>query len=131
MDNQILQRIILLLLCLCQIKAAKFPGFVSVAIIDTYTGKSEKILLELGKVLCDERHLFEIKAKSIDADEENPNVAWVDIEIHYLPAKKNASSCVQLGKLCTNQIYRFENTRYIIGFDMLPHLDDEEYLIKN
>ena len=76
--------------------------------------------------LDDERHLFEIKAKSIDADEENPNVAWVDIEIHYLLAKKNIPSCVQLGKLCTNQIYRFENTRYIIGFDILPQLDDEE-----
>ena len=127
MDNQILQRIILLLLYLCPINAAKFPGFVSVAIVDTYTGKSERILLELGKVLNDERHLFEIKAKSIDADEENPNGAWVDIEIHYLLAKKNVPSCVQLGKLCTNQIYRFENTRYIIGFDILPHLDDEAY----
>jgi hypothetical protein len=125
-DNQILQRIILLLLYLCPINAAKFPRFVSVAIVDTYVGKSERILLELGKVLNDERHLFEIRAKSIDTDEENPNVAWVDIEIHYLLAKKNVTSCVQLGKLCTNQIYRFENTRYIIGFDILPQLDDEE-----
>lgn len=127
MDNQILQRIILLLLCLCPINAVKFPGFVSVAIVDTYTGKSEKILLEPGKTMNDEQHLFDIKVKSIDADEENPSVAWVDIEIHYLLAKKNVPSCVQLGKLCTNQIYRFENTRYIIGFDILQHLDDEAY----
>ena len=127
MDKRILQRFILFLLCIYPINATKFPGFVSLAIVDTFTGKNENILLEPGKTAKDEQNLFKIKVQNIEADEENPSIAWVDIEMHYQSSKLDLPVCVQFGKLCTNQVYRFENTRYIIGFDILPHLDDETF----
>ncbi len=124
MDKQILQRFILFLLCIYPINAAKFPGFVSLAIVDTFTGKNENILLEPGKTVKNEQNLFKIKVQNIEADEENPSVAWVDIEMHYQSSKLDLPVCVQLGKFCTNQVYRFENARYIIGFDISNYVNE-------
>lgn len=128
MGGEILQRILLYFLFIVPIYAHKFPGFVSLAIVDTFTGKNENILLEPNKIINDNHHHFEIKVGSIEADVEDVGVAWVDLEIYYQPSKAEVPVCVQFGKLCTNQVYRFENTRYIIGFDILPYVDEDAYL---
>ncbi len=128
MEEEILQRILLCLFCIYPIHSAKFSGFVSIAIVDTFTGRNENILLEPGKTMNDDQQHFEIKVKNIDADTEDSSIAWVDIEIHYQPSKVDTPVCVQLGKLCTNQIYRFKNGRYIIGFDISHYVDEDAYL---
>lgn len=127
MAKQILQRIILFLFYLLPLFAGNFPSFVSLAIVDTFTGIHENILLEPGKTMNDEHHRFEIKVKNIETDTENSSVAWVDLEIRYIASKADAPICIQRGKLCTNQIYRFNVGRYILGFDVSDYLNDEVY----
>lgn len=124
MDKQILQRILLWLFLVFSVHAANFPGFVSLAIVDTFTGKNENILLESGEITQDEQQCFTIKVNGIDADAENPSIAWVDVEIHYLSSKTDVPVCIQRGKLCTNQIYRFEKGRYVLGFDVLACMNE-------
>ncbi len=123
-----MQRILLCLLYILPIHGAKFPGFVALAIVDTFTGAHENILLEPGKTSKDDHQHFEVKVGNIEADEENPSIAWVYLEIYYKPSAVDAPVCVQLGKLCTNQIYRFKNERYIIGFDISHYTDEDAYL---
>ena len=123
-----MQRILLCLLYILPIHGAKFPGFVALAIVDTFTGAHENILLEPGKTSKDDQHHFEIKVKDIEVDAENPGVAWVNLEIFYTPSKVDTSVCIQHGRLCTNQIYRFKNERYIIGFDISHYVDEDAYL---
>lgn len=123
-----MQRILLCLLYILPIHGAKFPGFVALAIVDTFTGNNENILLEPNKTSKDDHQRFEIKVKNIEADEENPNVAWVSLEIYYKASKVDVPICVQHGRLCTNQIYRFGNTRYILGFDISYYVDEDAYL---
>lgn len=124
MDGGILQRILFLFLCFFQIYGEKFPGFVSIAIVDTFTGTSEKILLEPGTTCVGEDSRFQIKVKSIVADSENPSIGWIDLEISYKPSKADEPVCVQQGALSSNQIYRFTDERYILGFDISPYTDD-------
>lgn len=121
-----MQRILLCLLCILPIYGAKFPGFVTLAIVDTFTGNSENILLEPGKTSKDDHQRFEIYVKNIEVDAENPDVAWVALEIYYRPSTMDAPICIQHGRLCTNQIYRFENPRYIIGFDISYYTDEDD-----
>ncbi len=131
MAKRILQRIILCLLYILPLFAVNFPCFLSLAIVDTFTGGHENILLEPGKITNDDKHRFEIKVKSIETDTENPNIAWVDLEIRYIASKVDAPVCIQRGKLCTNQIYRFNEGRYILGFDVSSYLKEDSYLEKN
>jgi hypothetical protein len=111
------------------IYGAKFPGFVTLAIVDTFTGNSENILLEPGKTSKDDHQRFEIHVKNIEVDAENPGVAWVALEIYYKPSTMDVPICIQHGRLCTNQIYRFENPRYIIGFDISYYIDEDDDLL--
>jgi hypothetical protein len=126
-DKEILQRIILVFWILTGLSlfAEAFQHFVSLSVIDTFTGRHENILLEPGKISRDEKQLFEIKTESIEKDEENPHVAWVNLEIRYTGSKADVPLCVQRGKLCTNQIYRFNTGRYIIAFDVLAQLNED------
>lgn len=126
MDKEILQRIILVLWLFSafSLSAEGFQNFVSLSIIDTFTGHHENILLEPGKITHDEKQHFEIKIESIDKDEESPHVAWVNLEIRYIASKADVPMCVQRGKLCTSQLYRFKEGRYILGFDVLTHLNE-------
>jgi len=107
--------------------AAKFPGFVSFAVVDTFTGKVQRIFLEPDQTRFDEQKLFKIKIGSIEADDEVPSIAWVDVEIYYNPSKTDVPICVQRGKLCTTHIYRMANERYLIGFCILPYVDEDAY----
>lgn len=124
-----MQRLLLCWLLLLPIYAAKFTGFVVLAAVDTFTGRVQRILLEPGKTLFDDQKIFKIKTVDIEADEESSDVAWVDLVIHYQASKTDAPICVQTGKLSTNQIYRLsQDERYLIGFYILPCVDEEAYL---
>lgn len=128
MDKEILQRIILILYMLSAFKgiAVPFSNFVSLVIIDTLTGNHESILLEVGEITHDEKRQFEINVRDIEADEENPHhIAWVNLSICYRATKADAPLCVQRGKLCTSQLYYFQDKRYILAFDVLMHLNDD------
>ena len=117
-----MQRILLCLLLFFNLHANHFNGFVTLAIIDTLTGNVEKVLLEVDKDLLDNQ--FKIRVNSIEVDEENAGIAWIDIVIHYQSSKKEVPVCVQKGRLSTAQIYRIPNERYLIGFDILPYVDE-------
>lgn len=123
-----MQRIILCLFFILPIYAAKFPGFVSLAVVDTFTGRVQKIFLEPGKTLFDDQKIFKIQVNGIEEDEETPGIAWVDLVIYYTPSKTDVPICVQRGKLSTSQIYRLPNERYLIGFSILPYVDEDVYL---
>ena len=114
-----MQRILLFFLSILPIYSEKFPGFISIAIVDTFTGNNERILLEPGNTTEDEQNRFIIKVKSINRDTETPEIGWIDLEIYFQESQKDTSICIQKGKISTNQIYRFKNERYIIGFDIL------------
>ena len=124
MAKKILQRIILCLVYFTPLFAGNFPNFVSLAVVDTFTGSHENILLEIGKTTNDEQHRFEIKVENIEEDSENPTIAWINLEIRYLASQADAPVCIQRGKLCTNQVYRFNDGRYILGFDVSHYLDE-------
>lgn len=127
MDKEILQRIIFIscLLSLSSLYAKQFQRFVSLVIVDTFTGAHENILLKPGKAMHDEKSLFHIKVKGIEPDEENSCIAWVDLEICYIASKVDMPICIQQGKLCTDNIYRFKEERYLFAFDVSTHLDEE------
>ena len=93
--------------------------------VDTFTGKVQKIFLEPDKEISDDQKLFKIKVNSIDADDETQDVAWIDLEIYYKPSKTDVDICVQKGKLTTTQIYRMANERYLIGFYILPYVGED------
>ncbi len=119
-----MQRILFCLFLFFKLHASDFQGFVSLAVVDTFTGKVQKIFLETGKNLFDDQKMFKIKVNSIEADEETQGVAWVDIAIYYKSSKKDVPVCVQMGKLSTSQIYRTLDNRYLIGFYILPYTGD-------
>lgn len=118
-----MQRILLYLLLFFNLHANTFHGFVSLAIIDTLTGNVQKILLEANKDLLDNQ--FKIRVNNIETDEENLGIAWVDLVIHYQASKNDIHTCVQKGKLNTTQTYRIPGGRYLIGFDILPYIEDK------
>ncbi len=123
-----MQRILLFFLSILPIYSEKFPGFISIAIVDTFTGNNERILLEPGNTTEDEQNRFIIKVKSINRDTETPEIGWIDLEIYFQESPKDTSICIQKGKISTNQIYRFKNERYIIGFDISPYLNEDVFL---
>lgn len=98
----------------------------SLAVVDTFTGKVQKIFLETGKNLFDDQKMFKIKVNSIEADEETKGIAWIDIVIHYKSSKKEVPVCVQMGKVSTSQIYRTLDNRYLIGFYILPYTGESK-----
>ena len=122
-----MQRILLFFLSILPIYSEKFPGFISIAIVDTFTGNNERILLEPGNTTEDEQNRFIIKVKSINRDTETPEIGWIDLEIYFQESPKDTSICIQKGKISTNQIYRFKNERYIIGFDISPYLNEDVF----
>lgn len=118
MEAQILQRIILSLLCLFSLYANHFQGLISFAIVDTFTGNVQKVLLEEGEIQVDNQ--FIVKVSSIKADTENPDIAWIDMTIDHKALDNDEFVCVQEGRLSTEQIYRLPGSRYLIGFNILP-----------
>jgi hypothetical protein len=70
LEAQILQRIILSLLFLFSLHANHFHGFISFAIIDTFTGSVKKVLLEKGEVTIDDQFIvsFLVKTSAFQAE---------------------------------------------------------------
>ena len=76
-----MQRIILSFLCLFSLHGNYFQGLISFAIVDTFTGDVQKVLLEEGEIQVDNQ--FIVKVSSIKSDTENPEIAWIDMTINH------------------------------------------------
>lgn len=124
-----MQRIILFLICFCcKTAAVPYPGYVALVAIDTLTGTSERVLLVLNEQSHTPSKRFCVKVHSIRADDDYPEITWVDVTISYKANPNDDYQCIQKGEINSSHLYRFSDSRYILAFDVLDQIDESVFL---
>lgn len=105
-----------------------YAGYAAFVAIDTFTGKSEKVLLVANEKSFTPSQRFYIHVHSIMADDDYPEITWVNATISYKANAHDDYQCIQKGLMNSSQLYRFSDSRYILAFDVLDQIDEDVFL---